>query len=63
MARHIWTEEEIEFIREIYPYYENKEISKMVKDKFGFDVSVRNLLNVRHMYKIPKKSNPKFWVF
>ena len=58
MARHKWTEEEIEFIREIYPYYENKEISKMVKDKFGFDVSARNLLNVRHKYKFPKKSIP-----
>lgn len=58
MARHKWTEEEIEFIREIYPYYENKEISKMVKDKFGFDVSARNLLNVRHKYKFPKKAIP-----
>ena len=58
MARHKWTEEEIEFIRQIYPYYENKEISKMVKEKFGFDVSARNLLNVRHKYKIPKKAIP-----
>ena len=58
MARHKWTEEEIEFIREIYPYYENKEISKMVKDKFGFEVSARNLLNVRHRYKFSKKAIP-----
>lgn len=58
MARHIWTEEEIEFIREIYPYYENKEISKMVKDKFGFEVSAGNLQNVRSKYKIPKKVIP-----
>lgn len=58
MARHIWTVEEIEFIREIYPYHENKEISKMVKDKFGFDVSARNLLNVRHKHKFPKKAIP-----
>lgn len=58
MARHIWTEEEIEFIRKIYPYYENKEISKMVKEKFGFEVSTRNLQNVRNKYKIPKKVIP-----
>lgn len=58
MAVHKWSEEEIEFIREIYPYHENKEISKMVKDKFGFEVSATNLLNVRHNYKIPKKAIP-----
>ena len=58
MARHIWTVEEIEFIREIYPYHENKEISKMVKEKFGFDVSARNLLNVSHKHKFPKKAIP-----
>lgn len=58
MARHIWTEEEIEFIRKIYPFYENKEISKMVKEKFGFDVSARNLLNVSHKHKFPKKAIP-----
>jgi len=58
MAIHKWLEEEIEFIRKIYPYYENKEISKMVKEKFGFDVSTRNLQNVRNKYKIPKKVIP-----
>lgn len=58
MAVHKWLEEEIEFIREIYPFYENKEISKMIKDKFGFDVSTRNLQNVRNKYKIPKKVIP-----
>ena len=58
MAVHKWSEEEIEFIREIYPFYENKEISKMVKEKFGFDVSIRNLQNVRNKYKIPKKVIP-----
>lgn len=58
MARHIWTEEEVEFIREIYPYHENKEISKMVKDKFGFEVSAGNLLNIRHKHKFPKKAIP-----
>lgn len=58
MERHKWSEEEIEFIREIYPYHENKEISKMVKDKFGFEVSARNLLNVSHKHKFPKKAIP-----
>ena len=58
MAVHKWTEEEIEFVRKVYPYYPNKEISKMVKDKFGFEASARNLLNVRHKYKIPHKVIP-----
>ena len=30
----------------------------MVKEKFGFDVSTRNLQNVRNKYKIPKKVIP-----
>lgn len=58
MARHIWTEEEIEFVREVYPYHENKEIIKMIKEKFGFDVSDRNLQNIKNRYKIPKKVIP-----
>ena len=58
MARHVWTKEELEFLRDVYPYYENKEISKMVKDKFGFEVSARNLLNVSHKHKFPKKAIP-----
>lgn len=58
MTVHKWSEEEIEFIRKIYPYYENKEISKMVKEKFGFYVSATNLLNVRHKHKFPKKAIP-----
>lgn len=58
MPRHRWTEEEIEFIRKIYPYYENKEISKMVKNKFGFDVSARNLINAKTIYKMPDKVIP-----
>ncbi len=58
MPRHRWTEEKIEFIRKIYPYYENKEISKMVKNKFGFDVSARNLINAKTIYKMPDKAIP-----
>lgn len=58
MAVHKWSEEEIEFVREVYPYHENKEISKMVKEKFGFDVSTRNLQNIKNRYKIPKKVIP-----
>ena len=63
MAVHKWSEEEIEFIRKIYPYYENKEISKMVKEKFGFDVSTGNLQNVKNKYKIPKKVIPNSGCF
>ena len=58
MAYHKWTEEEIEYIRSIYPYYPNKIIVEMVKSKLGIDVSPRKLLNLRHKYKFPHKVNP-----
>lgn len=52
---HWWTQEEVSFLREIYPHYENKEIVKMVKDKFGLDVSISSIQNVKHAYGIPNK--------
>lgn len=58
MARHIWTEEELEFLREVYPYYPNKEIIKMLKDKFGFEVTGKQLGNARNNNDLPKKVIP-----
>lgn len=52
---HWWTQEEITFLREVYPYHENKEIVKMVKDKFGLDVSIRSIQYVKQAYGIPDK--------
>lgn len=55
---HFWTEEEAEFIREIYPYYPNKVVAKMIKEKFGTETSANNLTNVKNKYGIPDKVIP-----
>lgn len=53
--RHSWTEEEIEFIREKYPYHTNQEIVEMITEKFGFKTSRDQLLNLRKKHKMPHK--------
>ena len=58
MARHVWSEEEINFLRENYPHYPNKEVIEMLEEKFGIEISRRNLLNVKHRYNIPDKAIP-----
>lgn len=58
MAVHKWSEEEINFLREIYPHYPNKEVIEMLKKKFGIEISRRNLLNVKNRYNIPNKVIP-----
>lgn len=58
MARHIWIEEEINFLRKIYPYYPNKDVIEMLKEKFGIEISKRNLLNAKNRYNIPNKVIP-----
>ena len=55
MERHIWNEEELEFLREVYPYYPNKEIAEMLKNKFGFEVTDKQLANARRNNDLPKK--------
>lgn len=63
MARHVWSEEEIEFLKEIYPYYPNREIAKMLKDKFGIEVTDRQLANARNNNGLPKKVIPNFGIY
>lgn len=58
MAVHKWTEEEVEFVREIYPYHSNDEVAKRLKEKYGIEISKRNLLNVKNRYNIPNKVIP-----
>lgn len=58
MERHIWTKEELEFLRGVYPYYPNKEIVGMLKDKFGFEVTDKQLANARKNNDLPKKVIP-----
>lgn len=55
----IWTDEFVEYLREIYPDYTNKEVSKMVKEKFDIEVTKEMLQNARNRYKFEhKKQNP-----
>lgn len=58
MPRHRWTEQEIEFVRKIYPYNSNKKIIEMLKEKFGFETTSRKLLNTKTKYKMPDKVIP-----
>lgn len=58
MAYHKWTEDEIEYIRGVYPYHTNKVIVEMVKSKLGIDVSPRNLRNLKHRYNFSHKAIP-----
>lgn len=63
MVRHIWTKEELDFLREVYPYYPNKEIAEMLKDKFGFEVTDKQLANARKNNDLPKKAIPNSGCF
>lgn len=63
MAYHKWTEEEIEYIRSIYPYYQNKVIVEMVKAKLGIDVNPVDIKNLRLRYDLPHKVIPNAGCF
>lgn len=63
MARHEWSEEELEFLKEIYPHYPNREIAKMLKDKFGIEVTDKQLANVRNNNGLPKKVIPNSGIY
>lgn len=55
----IWTDEVVDYLREIYPDYTNKEISKMLKEKFGIDVTKGMLQSAKIRYGFEhKKENP-----
>lgn len=56
--RHYWSEEEIEFIKKIYPFYSNKDIVEMVFEEFGFKTSVDMVQNVKSRYNLPGKEIP-----
>ena len=50
-----WTEEMIEYVRNIYPHYTNKEIAQMLKERYGITVRPMSLRNLRHKYKYDDK--------
>ncbi len=50
-----WTEEMIEYVRNIYPHYTNKEIAQMLKERYGITVRPMSLRNLHHKYKYEDK--------
>lgn len=56
--RHSWTKEEIDFVKEVYPYYSNADISEMIFEKFGWRPSRHKLYHIKRNYKIPDKVIP-----
>lgn len=56
--RHYWTEEELNLVKEVYPYYSNAEISEMIFKKFGWRPSRHKLFNVKTKYRLPDKVIP-----
>lgn len=61
--RHFWTEEELDLVKEVYPYYSNAEISNMVFEKFGWRPSANKLSNAKTKYKLPDKVIPNSGCF
>ena len=55
---HYWSEEEIAFIKKVYPYHSNKEIVEMMFKEFGLRTSVGSIKNVRNRYNLPNKKIP-----
>ena len=56
--RHYWSEEEIEFIKKIYPYYSNKDVVEMIFKEFGIKTTISAIQNVKNKYKISNKKIP-----
>jgi hypothetical protein len=50
-----WTEEMIEYVRNIYPHYTNKEIAEMLKERYGITVRPMSLRNLHYKYKYDDK--------
>lgn len=58
MSRHYWKDDEIEYVRKIYPYHSNKDVVKMIQQKFGISITENNLKNIKNNYDIPNKVIP-----
>lgn len=54
-----WTDEMVEYVRDLYPHYTNKEIAEMLKERYGITVRPKSLCNLHHKYKYEDKlENP-----
>lgn len=50
-----WTDEMIEYVRNIYPHHTNKEIAQMLKERYGITVRPMSLRNLHQKYKYEDK--------
>lgn len=52
---HTYTEEQVEYLREISPTRKSKDIAKKFNERFGLDLTVRKVSETRNRHKIPSK--------
>lgn len=50
-----WTDEMVEYVRDLYPHHTNKEIAQMLKERYGITVRPKSLCNLHHKYKYENK--------
>jgi len=60
MGLNVYTDEMIDFIREVSPTHTNKETTKLFNEKFGFNINEKNMNNIRKRRKIPTSSDGRF---
>ena len=58
--RHIWTEEQVEYLKEIAPGKSRKEIKKLINIKFSLDLNLSQVNNAMASNKIKTGVDSKF---
>lgn len=56
--RTTWTDDMVDFLRENYPYYPNKELAEMIKEKFGVVVTEEKVKSAKSNFNIGHKVYP-----
>lgn len=50
-----WTDEIVDYLREIYPYKTNKECVQILYEKFGIEANTANIIATKKRYGLPDK--------
>lgn len=53
-----WTDDMVDFLRENYPYYPNKELAEMIEEKFGVAVTEEKVKSAKSNFNIGDKVYP-----
>lgn len=53
-----WTDDMVDFLRENYPYYPNKELATMIEEKFGVAVTEEKVKSAKSNFNIGRKVYP-----